>query len=129
MFRELKAFIQRGKRGWANRDTWNFDYFLADVIVGGVKYLKKTQHGHPSALTQKQWDKILNEITWTFKTAKKISDGDVFYIDVEEYDKLARQWKKKMYGGITLKLLTKKECMKYERGFNLFKKHFFSLWD
>jgi len=30
-WRNLRVFIQRGRRGWADRDTWNLDEYLARV--------------------------------------------------------------------------------------------------
>ena len=37
----VKTFIQRGIRGWADSDTWCFDYYLSKVIPEGVKHLIK----------------------------------------------------------------------------------------
>jgi len=46
--RKIKSFFQRGWRGWADEDTWNFDMYLAQVISEGVKHHKKYQTGIPS---------------------------------------------------------------------------------
>ena len=37
-------FLQRGWRGYADCDTWDFDNYLATVIIGGLKRLKKYPH-------------------------------------------------------------------------------------
>jgi len=39
----IKWFIQRGKRGYADCDVWNFDYYLSDVIVNALKELKNDE--------------------------------------------------------------------------------------
>ena len=66
LFKEIKWFIQRGKRGWADCDTWNFDTYIARVIKEGTEYLLEHQHGYPSGLTDKKWREILKEIVWAF---------------------------------------------------------------
>jgi len=68
----VRTFIQRGKRGWANSDTWGFDYYLTKVISEGVHHLKENIHGMPCDLTEGQWVDILNKITNTFELAERI---------------------------------------------------------
>jgi len=49
--RKIKWFIQRGKRGWADCDTWGLDFYLADIIENSIQYLKKLlklQSNNPS---------------------------------------------------------------------------------
>ena len=67
LYRKIKSFIQRGRRGWAEEDTWDFDYYLSNIIAEGTKYLLVHQHGHPKDLTEKKWREILKEIIWTFQ--------------------------------------------------------------
>ena len=31
------GFFQRGRRGWADHDTWSFDTYLAGVLAGGLR--------------------------------------------------------------------------------------------
>lgn len=47
-------FFQRGKRGYADCDTWDFDNYLTNVILGGLKNLKK--HSHSAKPTEKEFD-------------------------------------------------------------------------
>jgi hypothetical protein len=42
-----KYFIQRAKHGWSTADTWNFDSYLASIIIGGLKQLDSRHHGVP----------------------------------------------------------------------------------
>lgn len=46
-YRDLIAFWQRGKRGWANRDTWNMDVYLATVLGPMLRHLAATDLGCP----------------------------------------------------------------------------------
>lgn len=45
----LKAFWQRGRRGWADCDTWCLDYYLAEVLAGSLAHLKASKHGISSS--------------------------------------------------------------------------------
>lgn len=140
-----KAFLQRGKRGWADRDTWGFDYHLAKIITEGVIYLRKIKHGAPGDLFYSgrsdeegfaEWDEILVNIIHTFETAQKIIDHDWFYIPTKEWRddrykshvKLAQSFNEQRLAK-DAHAMTKEECEKYERGFHLFQKYFFNLWD
>jgi hypothetical protein len=54
--RKIKSFFQRGWRGWADEDTWNFDIYLAKVILDGIKHHKKFQVGIPSEFCENYYD-------------------------------------------------------------------------
>ena len=97
------AFFQRGKRGYADKDVWNFDYYLAKVILGGLKLLKETHSGYPTKLTDEKWDKILTEMIEGFENR----------INVESYEEY----------------LIKNGENKLNKSLQLFAKHFGSLWD
>lgn len=45
-YHSVKWFIQRGRRGWSDRDVWGFDTYLARVIAEGVEHLIETKHGY-----------------------------------------------------------------------------------
>jgi len=134
----IKTFIQRGKRGWANSDTWDFHSYLSEIICEGVKHLKKIQHGlftwtpgKTELEAENEQDCILNTIINTFELAKEISNGDVLYLPSKEWSdkeyKKLKKWKEEhKYKN---KILNKKEVEEFERGFDLFKEYFFSLWD
>ena len=133
---DIKAFIQRGKRGFSNRDTWGFDYYLAKVISEGIDKLIKDVHGHPCDLKNlKQWKTILKKISKTFKTEEKIINGELIYLPVKKYlDKDRKYWIK--YTKENNKewdkddrVMTKKENKEYLEGWELFSKYFKNLWD
>lgn len=113
--RKTKSFFQRGWRGWADEDTWSFDYYLAKVITGGLKQLKKYHSGIPvdiykkygDAEANKEWNKILDQIVEGF-------DLSIFLVDNPGQLNHQEEMEAK-------KIINK--------GFDLFKKYFNSLWD
>jgi len=128
---DVKTFIQRGKRGWANRDTWSFDYYLTKVISEAVYHLKENTNGMPNDLTEGQWIDILNKIIYTFELAKRMSEDELYLIK----DKKVRDKWQKTLDELNKKhksrdrCMTNKEIREYEEGWKLFKEYFFELWD
>ena len=47
MYREVKYFIQRGRRGWSDRDAWSLDYYLTSWMPEALGYIRKHKHGVP----------------------------------------------------------------------------------
>lgn len=43
----IPGFFQRAWRGWAARDTWSFDHYLAEVIASALRHMAKHAHGVP----------------------------------------------------------------------------------
>ena len=146
--------FQRAQRGWSHRDTWGFHDTIANIIIGGIKHLKKTKHGIPMSVcnsktdnsdeefekAEKRWDKILDNIILTFEVSKKISNDHWMYQKSEKYDiKLAKKWRKihkewleedpELWKNDNLYVMTKAECKVYEKGWKLFQEHFFGLND
>lgn len=72
----IKAFWQRGKRGWADRDTWCLGSYIARVISESVLHLKNTNTGYPGNLTKEKWDKILKDISRGFALLEKEANGE-----------------------------------------------------
>lgn len=63
LYRKIKSFIQRGRRGWADEDTWDLDCYLAKVISETTKHLAKNTNSYPTDLTPQEWTKILKRIS------------------------------------------------------------------
>ncbi len=68
----LRNFIQRGKRGWSDRDVWSLDTYLAQVIAESVTKLKETNHGHPGDLEYEEWLAILDNIVFAFTVLQDV---------------------------------------------------------
>ena len=131
IFAEIQWFFQRGKDGVADSDVWNFDYYLAKVICKGLRKLKKISHTTPPNLTYKEWNEVLDKITYTFETYQKVIDLDYVYpLEDEKYEELLKYWENfnKEYRD-NVHVMTNEELKKYEEGFDLFRKHFYDLWD
>jgi len=133
--RNIRDFIQRGRRGWANSDIWSFDYYLSKVIAKGLYHLKEHRHSHPGDLTEGQWVDILNKMINTFKIMRRISEGSIIYIPSKEFsERKYKQWCKVIKDinkkhSIYDRVLTKKQSKELEEGFRLFQQYFFNLWD
>lgn len=98
----VKSFIQRGNRGWADSDTWDFDYYLSKVIAEGIQHLIEINNPY--------YDKRLNdlkEIVKAMQLAIKINKENI-YCSKEEWNK------------------AKKE---FDKGMKLLTKRWFELWD
>lgn len=65
--KELYWFYQRGKRGYADCDVWDFDSYLRSIIIPGLKSLKKRAHGEPS---KKEYDIMIRG----FESNQKMED-------------------------------------------------------
>lgn len=48
-WRRVKFFIQRGRRGWADCDTWSLDHYLSRVVGESVHHLAEHSHGWPQS--------------------------------------------------------------------------------
>lgn len=49
-----KRFWQRGRRGWADSDTWGFDNYLLTIIPDGIAVIRKTKHGYPTCMIENE---------------------------------------------------------------------------
>ena len=133
--RKIKWFFDRGRKGWAANDTWDFHGYLARVTKEGIIHLKKYLNGHPGDMTEKQWDDILDELIWTFDMADQVSEGDM-HMYVEDWTEEKNLEMKKTLDDMAAKkgyepykYMSKAEWERMQKGFQLFVKYYFSLWD
>ena len=101
---QIKAFYQRGRRGWADRDCWNLGYYLSGVIQKSVDHLRKNNMGMPCGLKEEEWDKILKDISEGFAIAEKEANSEVHSLRDVPKNKRARIIKES-----TMVFLTKEE--------------------
>lgn len=64
---------QRYRRGISDIDMWNFDTFLADVIVAGCDWMIANGNTSPWKLADEEWHDILAEIREGF--SRRGDDG------------------------------------------------------
>lgn len=144
----ILRIYQRSSRGWADSDAWGFDCYLARVIKEGCEWLRKNKHGCPciegyDSQTDegfdamcKEWDRILENIAWTFAIAEKINDYNWRYPSGEYFtdeevisgQKFCNEMKKD-YPNEDYHVMTREEVVRYRQGWVYFQQYFFNLWD
>ena len=92
-------FLQRGYRGFGDNDTWDFDYYMAKVITGGLKHFKIYYKG------QEPSKEVIDKIIEGFNCAILLVDEP----SLEHNEKIEAERIR-------------------EEGFNLFKKYFNYFW-
>lgn len=103
---EIKWFIQRGKRGYADCDVWSLDWYLLGWLPKAIRQLRDTTHSYPtSGITPREWGKVLTKMANGLESGYKLG---------EEY-------------GLEQKV--KKLKKEFNEGFKLFQKWFWNLWD
>jgi len=99
-WKTARLWWQRRTRGWSDEDTWSLDMTIAQFILPRLKRFKEIENGHPAAMTEAEWDDILDQMIYSFEKYTKKWD--------EEPDQ--EMWKK------------------IDVGFDLFAKWFYDLW-
>ena len=132
--KEVKWFIQRGKRGFSDCDVWNFYDYHSKMVKEALIKLRKDKHGYPANLSletdkedegAERWNTILGKIINTFEQAEKIGSMDVIeYIPGDKTN-----WEVFIKKHPEVHLQTKEEADAMKEGFELFIKYYFSLWD
>lgn len=54
--------MQRKTRGWDDSETWSLDFKIAQWIYPRIKRFKELNNGHPSRLTEEEWDCIIQQM-------------------------------------------------------------------
>jgi len=105
LYDRVKWFIQRGCRGYSDRDAWSIDWYLCEWMPRALADLKRNTHGHTPGRTRKAWDAKLDRMINAFRIARKIQDYEYKSEDMQAAVKQFRQ------------------------DFNVVRMHFFDLWD
>lgn len=82
---KVKKLIQRIKNGFDDEEIYSLDHSLAKLILPRLKRFKKVKKGHPSTLSEEEWDKILDEMIYCFG---RIADDNYFDLELEEEKRL-----------------------------------------
>jgi hypothetical protein len=130
--KEVKWFIQRGRRGYADSDLWSLDWYLSSWMPEALRKLAKEVNGCPSELYDHKaptdhechrWERVLREIADGFEASRKLQDMEEFDIVKKEPKKLTKEDMRK------IDIERKRLGAVHNRGMDLFKKHYFGLWD
>ena len=114
LYYQAKWFIQRGHRGYSDRDMWGWFSHHSQIMVGVLRDLRRTTHGHPLGLTPGKWDKKLRIMQEGFQA---VIDEDN---DFTSYKKLSRKAHLKLVYGRRRKTML---------GLKYFREYYYSLWD
>ena len=118
--RRARFARQRMKQGYSSGDVWSFDYYLNNVIIGGVTELRKNLHGHPAGILDGDpmssgsddlayWAAILTTIIEGFEAANDLL-GFNLGPNEKDPDRVAAN-------------------AAFDLGFDLFHAYYFDLWD
>lgn len=88
-YREVKWFIQRGRRGYSDRDLWNTNDYIARAVLAFFEHTEECiLEGYPTGLTDKRWDKYKAEIKWLMEQElAEIGDVPTEVLASEAYQK------------------------------------------
>lgn len=73
---------QREERGWDDTEVWNLDYSISSFILPRLKVFRKIHHGHPSNLSENEWEEYLDKMILAFEL--NLSYEDLASDDLEE---------------------------------------------
>ena len=108
----IRDFIQRGRKGYATSDLWQFDHWLSALIARGLKEFKQQCHTYPNDLNDwQEWMSVLDEMIECFEEqSRSIDNIEGNFIE-------------------TYNLRMDNKRAKLHRGLELLEKHFFDLWN
>ena len=128
VFNHIKWFFQRLYRGWDERNLWSLDVALAKWLLPQLEAFRKNLHGYPHGITEREWDKILDKIIWSFSyVADKTPEQDEVYTMISKSVDGIEVKDKKLHKKATRKLDNLE--IRYQEGIDLFSKWFRNLWD
>jgi hypothetical protein len=153
-YREIKWFIQRGRRGWADCDTWSLDDYLTSWLPAALRYLKEHKHGVPSAVVEAEdcredgqvsdegleraesrWNAIMDKMIEGFEADRRAQEG-LYEKELGEYPMnrpagvSADTWEKvKSDHFKASRALAERDQKLFEEGSALFLRFYHNLWD
>ena len=96
--REIKAFIQRGSRGYADCDTWGLDDYLCEWLPRALRHLAKYNHGCAVEFFDEgkddecwRWIEVLIKMAEGFEAKGKLFE-DYPELGKEEILELDKKW-------------------------------------
>jgi len=114
--KEVKWFIQRGRRGYSDLDLWNFNNYLANVISKATAHLSEIAHGFP----------MMEELTGEYDS---LIEMDEALRDRDTSDAMFQQWQRElMMISDGFKLYETDEHVP-EETWEKFRRYFPAMWD
>lgn len=117
--REIKWFIQRGRRGWADCDVWEMGDYIAKIIPEMIDFDGKFGAGYPFGFSsQEEWNKTQQDIASGFR-AFQLFREDVWY----DENKTSKE------NQLSAVKMQKEVQKSLEKSCKLLAKHLGNLWD
>lgn len=116
---KIKQYLERG---FTDEDIWSIDFWFFEIMPKMIRELKKVYGGwHPTEMTCKQWEKILDRMIYCFEQVNE-RENDEFKFNKydKEYNRLNKEFIKK-YGLFGEKLVTEEEKAKLPKGQSIWK--------
>ncbi|MEK6792928.1 MAG: hypothetical protein AABX96_03245 [Nanoarchaeota archaeon] len=104
-----KSFFDLAPKDIQNHAKWQYNTFFLDTIIPSLEFMINEGRSYLNGMTFKEWKNILKEMKEGFELLNKVmlKDG----------------------GWSFIRKLNKKDKIKIDKSFHLFRKHFFDLWD
>ncbi len=157
IFQTIKWFYQRGRRGWADCDTWSLDWYLDRWLPEALRYLKAHKQGLPRAMfeglptkdnngfcptdeafriAQERWNSILDRMIAGFEAGQRMSEG-LYRPELgpelpwrRPAGVSADSWRKiEEDRDKAISKLSQRDQELFKEGMALFVEHYRSLWD
>jgi|GEM_PF-3449461 len=128
--REIRCFIQRGRRGYADCDWWKMNSYLTSIILPMLKTMKansKSYPGYAQASTSEKWEKLLDEMIEGFEAAQRII-ADEYYKEVSG-DTVEAVTKASREEVLKWGALCEADQKLFHQKVKIFTKWYFHLWD
>lgn len=128
IFKKVKYFIQRGKRGWSDEDWWQMNTYIAKMMPPLLRRLAKENYGCPGEFWDEtavnnechKWTEALEEMAQGFE-AEEILEHRLYKKKVQRED---GNWEEE----VDRKAMDN-AFDKQDKGLLLFAKYFRNLWD
>lgn len=91
---QVKWFLQRGKRGWADCDAWSIDAYILLITGEMLERLAKTKYGSPIGVSHKRWVTKLKANALRCRTILKFIDTGDFKSAQKLFKKLLKFYEK-----------------------------------
>lgn len=153
-YRDIKGFLQRGKRGYADCDVWSLDSYLNSWLPAALRRLKATKQGVPSRVfepedcgedgspseegmkrAETRWNDILDQMIVGFEAGRRMEEG-LYEEELGEYPMekkagvSAEAWLKICKDRrLAVAELTRRDEALFKGGLQLFIDFYGSLWD
>lgn len=129
----MKYAYQRVRRGYDDRMVFSFYDEMGALCIKALTSLRDDcKTGYPTRFEgRKDWDGILTKIINGLKAAERISDNDFFdKVPLPKGTTRKDIFGEEVHHKLVINEKRKKQLEdEFSEGMDLFKKHFFSLWD